>query len=176
MELEFQKKAIDLTDLAIGLIILGIIVSIGASILTTTRDSRLTELSTVTTTNEKATNVAGLTLSNTWGKSVINITNATGGQLITSGNYTSSVNSVTGVMTVSNATATHILPWNITYDWYNTSRADWDLPHNASLGLLEYGNWFKIIVIVGVAAVLLTLIFLSFGRGAGRVESAGGSY
>ena len=174
--MKYQKKAVDLTDLAIGIIILGIVATIGASILTTTRDARLTDLQVVTTTNEKATSVADLTLSNTWGKSVINITNATGGELITSGNYTYSVDSVTGIMTVSNSTATFPLPWNITYDWYNTSRADWNLPHKASLGLLEYGNWFKIIVIVGIAAVILTIIFLSFGRGASRVEAVGGSY
>jgi len=90
MELEFQKKAVDLTDLAIGIVVLGIVVSVGATILINVRD----------------TNTAGTT------------------------------------------------PYNLSDD--------------AAVGIAEYGNWFKIIVIVGVAAVVLSLIFMAFGRrGAG---------
>jgi len=40
----------------------------------------------------------------------------------------------------------------------------WNLTDKASVGLGEYGNWFKILVIVGVAAVILGLIFMAFGR------------
>ena len=49
------------------------------------------------------------------------------------------------------------------------------MPNNASLGLAEYGNWFKTIVIVGVAAVVLTIILMSFGKSRGETE-IGGSY
>jgi len=47
------------------------------------------------------------------------------------------------------------------------------LSHNASLGLAEYGNWFTIIVIVGVASVILSLIFMAFG---GSRDGGGVSY
>lgn len=40
--------------------------------------------------------------------------------------------------------------------------ADYNLSNAAAVGLLEYGNWFNILVIVGVAAVILGLIFLAF--------------
>ena len=47
----------------------------------------------------------------------------------------------------------------------NTSgTAAYNLSDKAAIGLAEYGNWFKIIVIVGVAAVILGLIFMAFGR------------
>ena len=53
--MEFKKNAIDLTELAIGILILGIVASIGAKILITQRNARLTDLSTVTTANETIT-------------------------------------------------------------------------------------------------------------------------
>ena len=49
----------------------------------------------------------------------------------------------------------------------------YNLSDDAATGLAEYGNWFKIIVIVGVAAVILALIFMAFGN---REQSPGGSY
>ncbi len=89
----FKKSAVDLTDLAIGIVVLGIVVSIGATILLNVRDTN--------TENDTAYNLAGA----------------------------------------------------------------------AATGLAEYGNWFDIIVIVGVAAVILSLIFMAFGR---RGGSGGG--
>ena len=88
-KLEQKKSAVDLTELAIGIVVLGIVVAVGATILINVRD----------------TNTAG-----------------------------------TAAYNVSNAAAT---------------------------GLAEYGNWFKILVIVGIAAVVLSLIFMAFGRKAG---------
>jgi len=88
-----KSSAVDLTDLAIGIVVLGIVVSIGATILLNVRDTN--------TENDTAYNLAGA----------------------------------------------------------------------AATGLAEYGNWFDIIVIVGVAAVILSLIFMAFGR---RGGSAGG--
>ncbi len=89
MKLEFKKPAVDLTDLAIGIVVLGIVVSIGATVLLGVRDTN--------TTDDLAYNLA----------------------------------------------------------------------NDAALGLAEYGNWFDIIVIVGIAAVILALIFMAFGRGSG---------
>jgi len=81
-----KKSAVDLTDLAIGIVVLGIVVSIGATILINVRDTS------------------------------------------------------------------------------DASTTAWNLSQDAATGLAEYGNWFDIIVIVGVAAVILSLIFLAFGR------------
>ena len=53
-------------------------------------------------------------------------------------------------------------------DTNTTSGVAYNLADDAATGIAEYGNWFKIIVIVGVAAVVLSLIFMAFGRrGAG---------
>jgi hypothetical protein len=89
MQIQVKKSAVDLTDLAIGIVVLGIVVSIGATILLNVRDTN--------TANNTAYNLA----------------------------------------------------------------------NSAAVGLSEYGNWFDIIVIVGVAAVVLSLIFMAFGQRTG---------
>ena len=90
MNTQLRKPAVDLTDLAIGIVVLGIVVSIGATVLINVRD-----------------------------------TNS------------------------------------------DLNGSSWNVANDAAIGLAEYGNWFKIIVIVGVAAVILSLIFLAFGRSGG---------
>jgi len=87
--LSTRKQAVDLTDLAIGIVVLGIVVTVGATVLLNVRDTN--------TENDTAYNLA----------------------------------------------------------------------NDAATGIAEYGNWFKIIVIVGVAAVVLSLIFMAFGRRSG---------
>lgn len=180
--MELQKKAVDLTDLAIGILVLGIVVSIGSSILIATRNSRLTDLESVSTINETMTTVTetGETFANTWVTGITNCVNSSNGAAINAANYTLTIDSTSGLGKVTYSGVVSTWPnntnWKCTYARYNTSRADWTLPNNASLGLAEYGNWFKIIVIVGVAAVILSLIFMSFGKGASSVESTGGSY
>ena len=99
-KLKQKHSAVDLTDLAIGIVVLGIVVTIGATILLNVRDTNYTESATC---------------------------NQTSG--ITGGCDTA----------------------------YN-------LADSAATGIAEYGNWFDIIVIVGVAAVILSLIFMAFGR------------
>ena len=94
----YKKPAVDLTDLALGIVVLGIVVSIGANILVGVRDTN--------TANDVA---------------------------------------------------------------YNLANA-------AAEGLAEYGDWFDIIVIVGIAAVIIALIFMAFGRGGSSSGSLGGSY
>lgn len=90
--MEYKKSAVDLTELAIGIVVLGIVVSIGATVLINVRDT-------------------------------------------------------------SDANTT---PYNLSDD--------------AAAGIAEYGNWFEILVIVGIAAVVLSLIFMAFGRRAGTVS------
>jgi len=181
-----KHNAVDLTDLAVGIVILGIVVSIGAVIILNLRDSRLTDLDVITTGRETIgpVNMTGTSLTNRWVKSVTNCTNSTGAAsdtLIPSANYTLAVDNVGGggIVTLNTDVTSPLLnntAWNCTYDWYNTSRSDWDLADNAATGLAEYGNWFDIIVIVGIAGLILALIFLAFGRSGGGGDTIGGTY
>jgi len=173
--MEKRKSAVDLTDLAIGILILGIIVAVGASILTNMKVARVSNLDTYQVANESISpDDGGTALSTTWVSSVNLCINGTGGEAISTGNYTTSVNSNFGVGSITNITSQFSAePWNCTYDVYNISSPEYTLPDNASVGLAEYGNWFDIIVIVGVAAVILSLIFLAFGR---KSEGSGVSY
>lgn len=183
--MQIKKNAVDLTELAIGVLVLGIVTAIGTKILITQRDSRLTDLDVITVTNESLTSVASgstKTLTNVWVSSITGCKNATGGEAISTGNYTTQINSIgQGKITPTAACAEYNgTNWKCDYKYYNTSRADWALADEASVGIGEYGNWFKTIVIVGVAAVVLTLIFMSFGRGTslgtGSAGSGEGSY
>jgi len=182
-----KKGAVDLTDLAIGLVVLGIVVSIGAVILTNVRDARLTDLDTYSTANESSVQTANstsdgaFTLDNTWVSAVNKCYNESGSPIFNTGNvnYTVSIDSGNGVATVSPVAGVgagyNDTVWTCTYDSYNTSRPDWALPNNATAGLAEYGNWFDIIVIVGIAGLVLALIFMAFGN-RGSNSEIGGSY
>ena len=173
--MNIQKKAIDLTDLAVGILVLGIIVSIGAIILVNMRDSRLTNLATEDFNEAITPTDAGTAFSKQYFKEIIDCYNGTGTPLISSGNYTITQSGASGIIT--NTTSTYPNVWACNYTTYNITRADYTLPNNASIGLAEYGNWFKILVIVGVASVILAIIFMSFGRGSTSGESGiGGSY
>jgi hypothetical protein len=178
---EIKKSAVDLTDLAIGIVVLGVVVSIGVTILLEMRDSRLSELPTFTVTNEQvAIPAASTPLTKVWFNSITSVYNETGNVQLSSGNWTTSVSDVNGQATFTNRTANsgYAQVWNVTYTCYNSSRADFNLPNQAAIGLGEYGNWFKIIVIVGVAAVVLALIFMAFGNKgvSGGGEGIGGTY
>jgi hypothetical protein len=184
--MQIKKNAVDLTELALGVLILGIVTAIGTKILITQRDSRLTDLSTDTTTNETIDlDTGSTTLANKWGTGSVTVTNVSTGATVTPGNYTVSVSALDGTTTITNLTSTWMgasNQWRATYTTYNTTRADWALADDAATGIGEYGNWFKTIVIVGVAAVVLALIFMSFGRGtslgsgSGSAGSGEGSY
>jgi hypothetical protein len=165
---------VDLTDLALGIIVLAIVVTIGASIMINIRDTSLTKSNVVTTKGEALTFTGNTaTLTNKWGKGVISVQNQSAGVPLSATNYTVSTNTVDGTITITNLTS-YNQPWSVNYTWYNTSsRPDYTVSNQAATGLAEYGNWFKIIVIVGVAAVILSLIFMAFGR---RGESNSASY
>jgi len=171
-----QKSAIDLTDLALGIVVLGVVVSIGAVILVNLRDAKLTELSTYYTTNEQldfGSGTSSKVLANSWFKQINNVTNASDGDLLLTGNYSTTVDGF-GKATVANLTNTYPYTWNVTYTSYNvSSRTDYTLADDASVGIGEFGSWFKIIAIVGIAAVILALIFTAFG---GRNNAGSVSY
>ena len=171
--MKIKQNAVDLTDLAIGILVLGIVVTIGSNILISVRDSRLTELETNETKLEATSFIqAGDNLAHTWGKSVNACYNTTNGQLILPGNYTATISPDAGVIHVQNATTTLWSAVTCNYTTYDTTRADWALPNDAATGIGEYGNWFDIIVIVGIAGLILSLIFMAFGnrdnKGAGQ--------
>ena len=168
MEYKMKKNAVDLTDLAVGIVVLGLVVTIGATILLNVRDNTLTELPTSVTANESIDASGGSdTFANTWvtGTTATCI-NATNGAAVGAGNYTITVSATTGVGTITNVTTDAGLnyPWNCSYSTYDTTQANWALPDAAATGIAEYGNWFDIIVIVGIAGVILSLIFMAFGR------------
>jgi hypothetical protein len=173
--MKYKKSAMDMTDLALGVLVLGIVVTIGATILTSMADSRLTDLPVgATTVNITGSNTTGTSLGSPYFKDFTSLVNATNtSQVVPASNYTvSAVNTVTGKATLTINGAT----WNgksmtAVYNSYDTTQADYALAEDAASGILEYGNWFKIIVIVGIAAVILALIFMAFGRGAGTVDS-----
>jgi hypothetical protein len=180
-----KKNAVDLTDLALGIVVLGIIVSIGANILVNVRDSQLTDLPTVTTNNETTfINATGDNFANTWVNTVDScFANFTGSGTVTtantsipSANYSLSVNAANGVGTITNGTTVVYADAACTYTTYDTTQANWALADDAANGLAEYGDWFDIIVIVGIAAVIIALIFMAFGRGGSSSPGIGGSY
>lgn len=163
-----KQSAVDLTDLAVGIIILGVVVTVGTMVIITQRDTRLTELDVVTTTNESidTTTTGSDAFANKWFKELKSCINQSNNVPMAVGNVTVSTSAVDGTATATNAstTAAYKYAWNCTYTWYNTSRADYDVANDAAVGLGEYGSWFKILVIVGIAAVVLALIFMSFGK------------
>ena len=177
--MKYKKNAIDLTDLALAVVILGITVSIGAVVLTGIRDNQLTNTDTSQVVNESITgnNITGEDLDVTWVASVNNVTNATDGTIVGAGNYTTTISAIDGTGNINltaggagyNNTALFV-----DYTVYNATDPRFSLPNDATAGLAEYGNWFDIIVIVGVAGLILTLIFLAFGGSRGGGESSGG--
>lgn len=180
-----KKQAVDLTELAFSVVVLGLVVSIGINVLIVQRDARLGDLPTYQEANETLTTVteSGESFAIDWVSSVTDCVNSSSGTHIDDGNYTVTINENgvgTSKIAFSSADAGDILgfnntDWKCTYQISNVSRPDWALADQAASGIGEYGNWFKTIVIVGVAAVVLSLIFMAFGRGS-KAGSIGGSY
>jgi hypothetical protein len=163
--MEFKKSAVDLTDLAIGIVVLGIVAAIGSTILLGVRDTTVTDSDVITVTNENVGNLTtAKTLDNVFVKALTSCINGQDSAVITS-NTTLTVDT-SGVGTITGAgTATSMIA-NCSYTYYDiANNPAYDTASSAAIGLGEYGNWFDIIVIVGVAAVILSLIFMAFGKG-----------
>lgn len=170
LEFEIKNSAVDLTEMALGVVVLGIIVAIGANVLSNMANSRVTSLPTFNVINESITpnNGSADQLNSVYFKQTTSVINASSGNTIDAGNYTITVNDM-GLATFK---LTAGVPWNntllkINYVVYNESDPQYAVPTKAATGLLEYGNWFNILVIVGIASVILALIFIGFG-GAGK--------
>ena len=165
-----KKSAVDLTDLAIGVVILGIATAIGTSIVINLRNARTTEMPLVTVVNESVAAVSDtpVTLTSGWVSSVSSCVNTSNGLTVPAANYTVTTDNVNfGTATIKYsgvAGAYNGSDWSCTLTRYNISQADWDLANKSAIGLGEFGSWFKVIVIVGVAAVVLSLIFMAFGN------------
>lgn len=172
-----KNSAVDLTDLAIGIMVLGITVSIGAVILIGVRDSQTSEIDTYAVTNENfATATTSNNLSVVGVKTITAVTNSTSGLAVPTTNYTTttSVPGAVGSVNVLAASEYTGKGINVSYTAYNTTDPRYKLANDATLGIAEYGNWFDIIVIVGVAGLILALIFMAFGNT--RNEGVGGTY
>ena len=170
-----RKSAVDLTDLALAILVLGIVVSIGANILIGVRNSRVTDLQAYDVINESlAVTGEGTAMSTQWvsGTTALCI-NASDEGFIAAPNYTIAVNPDwgTGTITMDIASVYNGSTVECTYGVYNTSDVQYTLPDAAAQGLGEYGNWFDIIAIVGIAAVILSLIFMAFGKRGGSSTS-----
>lgn len=166
--LEEKKSAVDLTGLAVGIIILGLVVTIGASIMTTFRNAQVDSLPTYQVANETLTTVtaAGETLTKPWVAGVITYTNASNGSIINPGNFSLSVDSVMGTSVITSITNSiyNNSNVNVTYNAYNISDPRYNVADSTLVGLTEFGDWFNILVIIGIAAVILGLIFMVFGN------------
>lgn len=180
-QIEQKKSAIDLTELAIGILMLGIVVGVGAYLLGTFRDSRVESLPTYLVRNEtiQANSSVAKTLSVGWVKSVDLVINKTVGNVITAANYSTSTAALTGsangITTITPAAQTdsNNTQWDVSYTVYNVSDPQWKVPDKATLGLQEYGNWYTILVVVGIAALILGLIFLVLGNRNSASDSGG---
>lgn len=169
---------IDLTGIALGIIVLGVTVTIGVVVLSNMRNNSLTSLPTYQVANETLTTVtaSGEILSNPWVVSVNTCINATTSSVIPTTNYTYTSDAVLGYTTVySTGGLSNNSNWKCSYTRYNTSDPRWATADSAATGLGEYGNWFKILVIVGVAALVLGIIFMAFGSGGNNSSSGSGS-
>jgi len=174
-----RKSAVDLTDLALGIVILGITVAIGSRMLIVYRDNRLTDLSTFNQNNQTITASDGnpeiSTPTDSWVSGLTRVANATGGDaVVPTSNYTATITNGNLNLDFIGTSPWNATSVNLTYSAYNTSNPQWDLPNDAAIGLAEYGNWFDIIVIIGVAGVILSLIFLAFNSGGGMGGGDGG--
>ena len=121
-----RNTAIDLTDLAVGIMVLGLVVSIGANIMINIRDNRLTDLTTLTTSDETiaATDAtAGTNLANSWLNGVTTVNNATGsGETLTAANYTVTTDPISGIgnLVFNALSAYNGTDVNVTYNYYDT--------------------------------------------------------
>ena len=161
-----KNSAIDLTDVALSIVILGITVAVGTQIIGTYRDSRLTALPTYAVTNEtQNVTTTGVELSTEWFQSVALATNSTGGQTIPANNYTTTTNGF-GKATISAVADSPWASdnWNITYNVRNTSDPQWAIANDAQVGLATYGDWFTIIAVISIAGLVLGLLFLTLGN------------
>ena len=185
--------AVNLSDFAIAVVVLGIVASIGATILTNQRDAQTTSLPVVTVTNlsaDAAVKESGSYLSTIFAKTVPSVCyNQTNSVVIPTANYTSSI-TADGRIAIAysgpeDTVGINNTIWKCIYTRYNVSDPRWDVANKAAVGIGEYGNWFKLMIIVAVAGIILAIIFTAFkpqGGGAGSAEYgskapvSGGSY
>lgn len=164
----------NLSDLALAIMVLGIVVSIGGVIMTNYKTSQVTNLP-VLSDSDLSINVTttGVTLEKVWVKDITSCT-LVNGTSVGSSNYNLAVSPDfgTGVLSATTGSGFKNMNWNCTYGYYDTTDVRYDLPSDAAVGLAEYGNWFKILVIVGVAAVVLGLIFMAFGKSSSSSSQA----
>jgi len=173
--MEKRNTAVDLTDLAIGILILGIVVTVGAVIMLKYQSAQISEIDTITThSNITAVPAADVTLGHTGIKTVGTVLNSSNlSEVVPANNYSIATSAIgtNGTINVSVNSEYNVSALTVNYDIYDVNDARYALPGDAAAGLAEYGNWFDIIVIVGIAGLILALIFMAFGN---RSEDSGG--
>jgi len=143
---------INLSEFAIGIVILGIVAAIGTTVLIDMRDTQLTDTDTSSLTSQTFDEpTAAWTYLDTtdWVKSLDGVWNDTTGDTIGAGNYTFTINDYgQGYINASTIGATELGEqsgtWSVNYSVYNKSDPRFSIADDAATGLLEYGNWFKI--------------------------------
>jgi hypothetical protein len=176
-----KKGNIDMTGIALSIIILGIVCAVGILITQNVATSQITNTNIIRVNNETGSTAlsptAPMHTQVIWVNEptdVLTLYTANNGTVCTS-NVTTTVSEGTATLTMTSASqsspnACNNTVMNVTYNRYNASDPRFDVASKASIGLGEYGNWFKIIVIVAISAVILGLIFTAF-----RGNAEGGS-
>lgn len=156
---------VDLSKFALSIVVLGIVASIGAVIMLGVRDSSDPVIEAV------KLNLTTATYNNTIADihGFVNPCSAlqNGTESVKFWNGTAvdyNINAARGTLEIleqgQDVQAGGGISFNITNHYKCT--ADYNLSNNAALGLGEYGNWFSILVIVSIAAVIIGLIMLAF--------------
>lgn len=136
------------------------------NLLVETADTRLTVSNeTLTTVAEGGERVATYTACGFNGMTVTRITNATGGNIYSSGNYTSDGRS--GYVYADGAdSGINNSNWNITYAYSYGNSSACTATNLTVEGFGEFGNWVTLIILIIAVAIILTIVIKKFsGRG-----------
>ena len=163
------KNKGQLGGLATNVLIIGASAIILVMLLVILQDTRdldiLTKVNSATVTNESYTpTTAGAALTaNTapaCSAALSMVTNSSGDD-INSGNYT------LNRCTLANTTSTFQTSWNVTYD-YTFGDIAYTSANSTVVGLATFGDFWSIIVLAIVAAIVLGIIFAIFRKGGQR--------
>jgi hypothetical protein len=124
---------------------------------------------TLTTVTEAGENVEAISEPGA-NCNILIATNSTGGEIISSGNYTTSNNACT-ILAVSTSTYNNT-DWNVSYTFTFGDEA-YTSANKSLVGLGTFGDFVSIIVLALVAGIVLGIIFGVFGGLGGTGGRAG---
>ena len=159
----------------LSLVIVGIILGIGLLVLSEFQSGLSTASATVN--NETLTTVteAGetVTTAGTCGFNsfaVTTATNATGGEIIASGNYT--IDSDKGIVYSTGGTYNNS-DWNVTYN-YNYGQEGCEGVNATINAINKIPTWLPIIVILAIVGIILAIVFSVLPKAGGGISFGGG--